>query len=134
MKLSDYDCFCVYEHIDPRTKKPRYVGMGTPYRAYDIGQSERSKQHLDWFEDLLEEGHSIWSIVQIKHKDLSRAEALEEERKLIRTYKERGEDLFNVAHFTGAAIEDMEERVARIIKSGSANWLKNKEKKIKLSS
>ena len=96
MKLTDYDCFCVYEHVDPRTKKPRYVGMGAPARAYGFADSSRSQEHQDWIEELVQEGHSLWDIVKIKHKDLPKTAALEAERSLIEKYTERKESLFNV--------------------------------------
>lgn len=69
MHLARYDCFCVYQHVDPRTQEVRYIGMGTPARAYAIN-AHRTDKYTEWVEEIIAAGYSIWDIVQIKHKDL----------------------------------------------------------------
>ena len=102
MKLRNYDCFCVYEHVHPRTKNVRYVGMGLASRAYN---THRSSAHERWLYQLLQSGYSIWDIVQIKHKDLPRDIAIEIEESLIKFHKDRGCRLFNLAHFAPQKID-----------------------------
>ena len=97
--LDDFNCICVYEHVHPRTKAVRYVGMGRPGRAYRLHVPSRSPEHLKWLYQLLQNGYSIWDIVQIKHKDLDRKTAVEIEKRLIKFYKGQGKKLFNVQHY-----------------------------------
>lgn len=93
LHLSRYDCFCVYSHKNPETGKIRYIGMGSPARAYNV--SGRSEEHGKWIQGLLEDGHSLWDIVEILHKDLTKYNAQRIEGALIRQNIRDKSNLFN---------------------------------------
>jgi len=87
--------YYVYVHYDPVTSKPVYVGMGQKGRAWAITNSggsnaaygHRCKEHYHWFLQCEEKGYTLDELVSIESKNLSKDQALEEERQLIDTLK-----------------------------------------------
>lgn len=82
--------FYIYKHIDPETEEVVYVGMGSCGRAWSIGYTNkpgynghRSNGHVSWYQSLEDKGYTLWDIVKEHKRNLSKDEALLEEKKLI---------------------------------------------------
>lgn len=82
--------FYVYKHVHPETKEVVYVGMGSCGRAWSIGYTNkpgynghRSNEHVSWYQSLEDKGHTLWDIVAEHKRNLSKEEALSEEKRLI---------------------------------------------------
>lgn len=84
--------FVVYEHYTPDTNELFYVGEGRPTRPY----SSRSRNRYWKFKV---EKHNGF-VVKIKQKDLTKVEAENLEKKLIKEYKNQGIKLTNLCEGT----------------------------------
>jgi hypothetical protein len=88
MPLSDYQSFYVYTHQDPRTGEVVYVGMGQKDRAWSVRVSgQRSKDHNQWMETLIELGYTPGDWVKIQVKRLDKEQAILVETGLIDSLK-----------------------------------------------
>lgn len=85
--------FYTYMHLDPRTFRVRYVGVGSKARAFDL--QTRSAAHLHWIAEL--EALGLEPEVALPTRTLDREEAMYVERALIAWHREQGSVLFNVA-------------------------------------
>jgi len=96
--MNDYEKFIyvVYFHVDPvENNKVMYVGMGKRERPWAMSNSggespsygKRSKPHYEWYLSLENRGFLLQDIVQISHRNLTKAEALKLERRLIKRLK-----------------------------------------------
>lgn len=96
MRLSNYNCFCVYLHQNPKTEEVFYIGKGFPSRAYEI--NTRKGAHTKVLKSLLDEGYSIWDIVKIHKSDMSNRDALDLEKSLIIAHRNKNSPLVNITH------------------------------------
>lgn len=95
--------YYVYVHVDPRTSFPRYVGMGQGSRAWLMRNSKntgpryghRSSEHYTWFQELESLGYTLADIVLIKHKQLTKEQALEIEQEMLSYCSKMYGKLFN---------------------------------------
>ena len=93
--MNDYQRYYVYMHVDPRNDRIRYIGMGSEGRAWQVKKtSQRSEEHYAWIQEIMQAGHTLDEVVYICAKNLTKAEALAEEAKLITENK--GCALFNL--------------------------------------
>lgn len=111
----------VYMHLDPRTDKVRYVGVGVLSRAYDF--QTRSKKHLVWVAEL--DAAELEPKVALPSRTRDRTEAFEIERALIRWHRERGSALFNVTDGGKGRKGDVRSKDERHLISAvhTAKWL-----------
>lgn len=86
----------VYSHICPKNNIILYVGYGQKQRARMTGASHRSREHIDWIDELHENGYTMEDIVTIEEKNLSKDEAKKLEQVLIKLHSPKFND-----HFTG---------------------------------
>lgn len=86
------DTHYVYSHTDPRNNEIVYIGHGWKSRAWtngSYGTVLRSKDHVDWLEEINNEGYLPCDFVHILHRGLSKSEACQKEQDLIREIKPR---------------------------------------------
>mgnify|MGYP003989866889 CR=1 FL=1 len=83
--------YYVYIHKHPVSEDVAYVGMGSKGRAWVMHNSggdnaaygHRDQYHFGWFLSLESEGYTLYDIVEIVEKGLTKKEALTIERALI---------------------------------------------------
>jgi len=94
--------YYVYLHHDPDTKDLLYVGMGQGSRAYTTRHStdnvtnygHRSPEHAARMFDLMQRGYLPHEWTSFPHRNMTKSQALEKERELIKTLK----PLYNRKH------------------------------------
>lgn len=89
------DIFYVYEHLDPRTMSPFYIGKGKDLRAFDCSRRERSNK---WVEKFKNAGGVIVNIVA---NNLDEELAFLVEKELIDKSIRNGHDICNLVRYTG---------------------------------
>jgi len=98
--------YYVYKHINPKTLKVFYIGIGCKHRVIEGGRLRNKK----WQREVYEAGGFLFEFVV---KDVSKEEALREERRLINEY-----GLDNLANIVG------EEGNSTAFKKGLTPWNK----------
>ncbi len=85
----------VYFHVDPFTDEVRYVGAGSGGRAWSCSHSPkseggrrgaRSNDHYEWLISLFDHGFTMGDIVDIIAQGLTRQEALNHEKDIIKAH------------------------------------------------
>jgi len=91
------DIYYVYHHVDPRTKQIMYVGLGTQERAWMI--RNRSKEHIQWVNELYDCGFTLNEFVFIKEKKLNKKAAMEKEKEDVGVFNPVFNKLLNKNHW-----------------------------------
>ena len=92
---TDYQKCYVYNHVDPITGKPVYIGMGRKDRAWHYRVSmSRKPEHEAYLNALEEEGFLPCDWVVITHRNLTEEQAKAVEIQQIKSLKPR----FNYSH------------------------------------
>lgn len=95
----DSKSFYVYLHVDPIYKETMYIGIGQYDRAWCIRKNQRKKNHVEWVEELFNQGFTLSDIVKITHNRISKQEALSIERQMIESVKPKFNELMNPDHW-----------------------------------
>ena len=91
--------YYIYHHVDPKTNKVMYVGLGQYDRAWCTRKNQRSEKHYEWLVGLYEEGYTLSDTVFIVKNKLSKQEALQEERKQVEEHNPIFNKLLNKHHW-----------------------------------
>ena len=92
---TSYQACYVYNHVDPRTGVPIYIGMGRKDRAWHYRVSmSRKEAHENYLIKLEEEGFLPCDWVVITHRNLTEEQAKIIEKDQINLLK----PMFNVTH------------------------------------
>lgn len=91
--------FYIYTHVDPRDNVLKYIGIGQYDRAWNVRRNQRKESHVQWLEELYEEGYTLSDVVVITEKGLTKEQALEKELDYIKTLKPEYNELGNPDHW-----------------------------------
>ena len=82
--------YYIYQHIDPRNNTLKYIGVGQYDRAWCVRRNQRKNSHVEWIEELYNEGYTLSDVVVISENKLTKEEALEKELVYIKHLKQIG--------------------------------------------
>ena len=91
--------FYIYTHVDPRDNVLKYIGIGQYDRAWNVRRNQRKESHVQWLEELYEEGYTLSDVVVITEKGLTKEQALEKELDYIKNLKPEYNELGNPDHW-----------------------------------
>ena len=91
--------FYIYTHADPRDNVLKYIGIGQYDRAWNVRRNQRKESHVQWLEELYEEGYTLSDVVVITEKGLTKEQALEKELDYIKALKPEYNELGNPDHW-----------------------------------
>lgn len=91
--------FYIYTHVDPRDNVLKYIGIGQYDRARCVRRNQRKNIHVEWLEELYEEGYTLADIVVITENALTKEQALEKELNYIKHLKPEYNELGNPNHW-----------------------------------
>jgi hypothetical protein len=91
--------YYVYHHVDPKTNKAVYVGLGQYDRAWNVRKGHRSVDHVKWLNEQYEQGYTLHDIVFVTDKNLTKEEAKEKEKETIEVLKPVFNKLLNTNHW-----------------------------------
>jgi|LakMenEpi03Aug12_release.lakeMendotaPanAssembly.Ray.scaffolds.fasta_scaffold1158052_2 hypothetical protein len=91
--------YYIYHHVDPRTNKAMYVGLGQYDRAWNVRSNQRSEHHVKWLEELYSLGYTLSDIVSITENRLTKLEAKAIEKEQINLLKPAFNKLMNSNHW-----------------------------------
>ena len=95
--------YYVYEHRHPTTKQLVYIGMGSGHRAFTCPNDKsvhRSKEHAKWMWSLLRQAYTPEQWTTIVARGLTKAEALQQEKQLIKEFNPQYNKLHSPTHWT----------------------------------
>lgn len=91
--------FYIYTHVDPRDNVLKYIGIGQYDRAWNVRRNQRKQSHVQWLEELYEEGYTLSDVVVITEKGLTKQQALEKELDYIKNLKPEYNEQGNPDHW-----------------------------------
>lgn len=97
--MTKMDLYYVYHHVDPRTNKAVYVGLGQYDRAWCIRKNQRGKNHVEWIEEMYSLGYTLNDIVFIVENQISKEQASKIEKQHIEDLSPIFNKLLNPDHW-----------------------------------